>query len=183
MKVIFFIILSLSTLSGCAPILPGMPSMVVKTYPFNPAGKMILIQHFDFNPEIATNVDRSSVQKFGEVIAFDIRNYLSRAGFKYPVVVQAAEPFEGGDFLIIGTITRVSGGNVQQRRYLELFGFGATEVMAVGEVIDIKTSTSLVGFSFTKRSHYTWKNNEAAVRENIREIAQEITKVIVQSKK
>lgn len=182
MKVIFFIILSLSTLSGCGPTLPGMPSMVVKTYPFNPAGKMILIQHFDFNPEFATNVDPSSVQKFGEVIAFDIRNYLSRAGFKYPVVVRAAEPFEG-DFLIIGTITRVSGGNVQQRRYLELFGFGATEVKAVGEVIDIKTSTSLVGFSFTKRSHYTWNNNEAAVRENIREIAQEIAEVIVQSKK
>jgi len=111
----------------------------------------------------ATNVDSSSVQKFGETIAFDIRNYLSRAGFKNPVVVQAAEPFKG-DFLIMGTITRVSGGDVQQRRYLELFGFGATEVKAAGEVMDIKTSTSLVGFSFTKRSHYIWKDNEAAVR-------------------
>jgi hypothetical protein len=56
-------------------------------------------------------------------------------------------------------------------------------VKAAGEMIDIETSTSIVGFSFTKRSHYTWKNDEAAVRENVREIAQEIAKVIVESKK
>jgi hypothetical protein len=45
--------------------------------------------------------------------------------------VQAAEPFEG-EFLIKGTIPRVSGGDVQQRKYLELFGFGATEVKMEG---------------------------------------------------
>jgi hypothetical protein len=182
MKPIALVILSFFAFSGCGPTLPGTPSMVVKSHPFNPAGKTILIQHFDFNPELATDVDPSLVKNFGGGIAFDIQNHLKKAGFKYPVVVQPAEPF-AGDFLIKGTITRVSGGNVQQRKYLELFGFGATEVKAVGEVIDLKTSTSLVAFSFIKRSHYTWKDNEAAVRENISEIAREIAQVIIQSQK
>jgi hypothetical protein len=156
--------------------------MVVRTYPFNPAGKTILIQYFEFNPEIATNVDRPSVEKFGELISFDIQKYLKRAGFKNPLVVQAKEPLEG-DLLIKGTITGVSGGSLQQRKYLELLGFGATEVKVVGEVLDIKTSLSLAAFSFTKRSHYTRKGNEAAVRENIGEIAQEIARVILQNPK
>jgi hypothetical protein len=182
MKAIGCVILSFFALAGCGPILPNTPSMVVRTYPFNPAGKMILIQHFDFNPAIATNVDRPSVEKFGELIAFDIQKYLKRAGFKNPLVVQAKEPLEG-DFLIKGTITGVSGGNIQQRKYLEWFGFGATEVKVVGEVLDIKTSLSLVAFSFTKQSHFTRKANEAAVRENIGEIAQEIAQVILQNPK
>jgi hypothetical protein len=182
MKVICCVILSFFTFAGCGPTLPGTPSMVVWTYPFNPAGKTILIQHFAFNPALATNVKRPSVEKFGEVIAFDIQKYLQKAGVKHPVVVQATESLEG-DFLIKGTITEVSGGNVQQRKYLELFGFGAAEVKVVGEVIDIKTSLSLVGFSFTKRSHYTRKDNEAAVRENISQIAQEIAQVIVPNPK
>lgn len=182
MKAIGCVILSFLALAGCGPILPNTPSMVVRTYPFNPAGKMILVQYFDFSPAIATNVDRPSVEKFGELIAFDIQKYLKRAGFKNPLVVQAKEPLEG-DFLIKGTITGVSGGNIQQRKYLELFGLGATEVKVVGEVLDIKTSASLVAFSFTKQSHYTRKGNEAAVRENIGEIAQEIARVILQNPK
>ena len=64
-----------------------------------------------------------------------------------------------------------------------MFGFGATEVKVVCEVLDFKTSLSLVAFSFTKRSHYTWKENEAAVRENINEVAQEIAQVILQNPK
>ena len=156
--------------------------MVVRTYPFNPAGKTILIQHFAFDPELATNVDRTSVEKFGEAIAFDVQKCLKRAGFKNTLVVPGKDPLEG-DFLIRGTITGVSGGNLQQRKYLELFGFGATEVKVVGEVLDIKNSLSLAAFSFTKRSHFTRKGNEAAVRENISEIAQEIAQVILQNPK
>ena len=182
MKAIGCLILSFFALAGCGPILPNPPSMVVRTYPFNPAGKMILIQYFDFNPALATNVDRPSVEKYGELIAFDIQKYLKRDGFKNPLVVHEKEPFEG-DFLIKGTITEVSGGNLQQRKYLELLGFGATEVKVVGEVLDIKMSLSLVAFSFTKRSHYTRKGNEAAVRENIGEIAQEIARLILQNPK
>ena len=182
MKIIGCVILSLFALAACSPIFPNPPSMVVRTYPFNPAGKMVLIQYFDFNPAIATNVDRPSVEKFGELIAFDIQKYLKRAGVKNPLVVREKEPL-AGDFLIKGTITEVSGGNLQQRKYLELFGFGATEVKAVGEVLDNKTSVSLVAFSFTKQSHYTWKENEAAVRENLGEIAQEIARVILQNPK
>jgi hypothetical protein len=181
-KVICCVILIFFAFAGCRPLLPTTPSMVAKTYPFNPAGKTILIQYFAFDPELATNVDRSSVENFGEAIAFDVQKYLKSAGFKKALVVQAKEPLEG-DFLIKGTITEVSGGNIQQRKYLELFGFGATEVKVVGEVLNIKNSLSLVAFSFTKRSHFTRKGNEAAVRENISEIAQEIAQVILQNPK
>jgi hypothetical protein len=156
--------------------------MVVQTVPFNPSGKTILIQHFDFYPEMATNVDRSLVEGFGEVIAFDVQKNLKKAGFIHPIVVKVEERLEG-DFLIKGTITRVSGGNVQQRIFGELFGFGATEVRAMGEVVDLKTSRSLVGFSFAKQSKWTRLPNEAAVRENISEIAQEIAEVIIQRQK
>jgi hypothetical protein len=182
MKAIGCVILSFFAFAGCSPLFPNTPGMVVRTYPFNPAGKTILIQYFDFDPELATNVDRPSVEKFGEAIAFDVQKYLKKAGFKNAIVVQAKEPLPG-DFLIRGTITGVSGGNIQERKYLELFGFGATEVKVVGEVLNFKTSVSLVAFSFTKRSHFTRKENEAAVRENISEIAQEIAQVILQNPK
>jgi len=181
-KVICCVILSFFAFAGCSPIFPNTPSMVVQTYPFNPAGKTILIQYFAFDPELATNVDRPSVEKFGEAIAFDVQKYLKKAGFKKALVVQGKETLEG-DFLIKGTITGVSGGNIRQRKYLELFGFGATEVKVVGEVLNIKSSVSLVAFSFTKRSHFTRKGNEEAVRENISEIAQEIAQIILQNPK
>ena len=180
MKPILLVILSFFAFSGCGPTLQGMPSMVVLSYPFNPAGKSILIQPFDFNPGLATNVDSSFVEKFGEMIAVDVQNCLKKGGFRYPVVVWTEGQLKG-DLLITGTIKRVSGGNATHRKLFELFGFGATEVTAVGEIIDTKTARSLVGFSFTKRSHYTWQENEAAVRENVSEIAQEIAQVIIQS--
>jgi len=176
MKSILFILSGVLVFCGCGATIPGM---VVQTVPFNPSGKTILIQHFDFYPGMATDVDRSSVAGFGEVIAFDVQNYLKKAGFRYPIVVKVGEQLEG-DFLIRGIITRVSGGNVHQRIFGELFGFGATDVRARGEVVDLKTSRSLVGFSFAKQSRWTRLPNEAAVRENISEIAQEITKVITQ---
>lgn len=176
MKSILFILSGVLVFCGCGTTIPGM---VVQTVPFNPSGKTILIQHFDFYPEMATDVDRSSVAGFGEVIAFDVQNYLKKAGFRYPIVVKVGEHLEG-DLLIKGTITRVSGGNVDQRIFGELFGFGATDVRARGEVVDLKTSRSLVGFSFAKQSRWTRLPNEAAVRENISEIAQEIAKVIIQ---
>jgi hypothetical protein len=85
-----------------------------------------------------------------------------------------------GDLLIRRTIKRVSGGHATHRKLFELFGFGVTEVTAVREIIDTKTTRSLVGFSFTKPCHYTRQGNEAAVRENVSEIAQEIAQVIIQ---
>jgi len=182
MKTIGCVLLSFFAFAGCSPLYPNPPSMVVRMYPFNPAGRTILIQYFDFDTEFATNVDRPSVERFGEAIAFDVQMYLKKAGFKNVLVIQAQEPL-AGDFLIRGKITGVSGGNIQQRKYLELFGFGATEVKVVGEVLNFKTSASLVAFSFTKRSHFTRKENEAAVRENIGEIAEEIAQVILQNPK
>ena len=94
-------------------------------------------------------------------------------------MIAPGEPAKG-DVLIQGSITRVHGGDLQQRRLVETFGFGATEVRAIGEVIDLATSRSILAFTFTKQSHYTWLDNETAVRGNLREIAREIAAAFVQ---
>ncbi len=169
-------ILILCLLCGCAPERPGL---VVQSYPFSPKGKAILIQHFDFSPELATSVEKGAVAGFGESIALDIQRFLKEAGFRYPLVIAPGEQAKG-DILIRGTITRVYGGDVQQRMWAESFGFGATEVKASGEIVDVATLKSILAFSFSKQSHYTWLDNEAAVRENLREIAKEIATALIQ---
>ena len=179
MKRILFFVLTLFLLFGCAA---ERPSLVVQSYPFNPAGKAILIQSFDFAPQIATNVNQGAVENFGEAIALDIQRFLRNAGFRHPLMI-APEEQAKGDILILGTITRVDGGDARQRKLGEIFGFGATEVTATGEVIDLATSRSVLAFSFTKRSQYTWLDNEDAVRENVREIAQEIATALIQMQK
>ena len=179
MKRILFFALTLFLLFGCAP---EKPSLVVQTYPFNSAGKAVLIQCFDFAPQIATNVNQEAVQDFGEAIALDIQRFLRNAGFRHPLMIAPGEQALG-DILIRGSVTRVNGGDARQRKLGEIFGFGATEVTATGEVIDLATSTSILAFSFTKQSQYTWLDNEAAVRENLREIAQEIATALTQMQK
>jgi hypothetical protein len=52
----------------------------------------------------------------------------------------------------------------------------------MGEVIDLGTSRSVAAFSLVKQSSYTWLDNESAVRENLREIAQEIAAILIQAK-
>ena len=168
-------ILSVWILSGCATDRPGL---VVQSYPFNPAGKAILIQHFDCSPESATRVKKEEVAGFGEAIALDIQRFLQDKGFRHPLVIVPGEP-ASGDILIRGTITRVHGGDLRQRMLVESFGFGATEVKASGEVVELATSRSILAFSFSKQSHYTWLENEAAVRENLREVAQEIARALI----
>jgi hypothetical protein len=178
MKHVFFLLLVVLLGAGCAA---EKPSLVVYSFPFNPVGKAVLIQHFDFNPEISTNVKKVAVQGFGELIALDIQRALKSAGFQHPLVIAPDE--EGkGDFLIQGTITRVDGGDLGERRLFEVFGFGATEVRAMGEVVDLAAARSVSAFSFVKQSSYTWLDNEAAVRENLREIAQEIAAILIQAK-
>ena len=155
--------------------------LVVQSHPFNPAGKAILIQHFDFIPEMATSVNKKAVGDFGETIALDIQRFLRDSGFRHPLVIAPGEPAKG-DVLIKGTITRVHGGDAVavQRKLVESFGFGDTEVKAAGEIIDLATSISVMAFSFTKQSRYTWVENEEAVRENLREIAREISTTLIQ---
>ena len=106
------------------------------------------------------------MQRFGELIALDIQRFLGNANFDHPLVIAPGEE-AGGDFLIRGTITRVHGGDARERRWLEVFEPGATEVMATGEVIDLARSRSVAAFSLTQRSSYTWLDNDSAVRENI----------------
>jgi hypothetical protein len=163
---------------GCAG---NQPSLVAYSYPFNAGGRAILIQHFAFNPGISTNVNQGAVQKFGELIALDIQRFLGNANFDHPLVIGPGEKAKG-DFLIRGTITRVHGGDFRERRSFEVFGFGATEVRAVGEVVDLASSRSVAAFSLTKQSSYTWLDNESAVRENLREVAREIAAILIQAK-
>jgi hypothetical protein len=165
-------------LAGCAA---QKPSLVVHSYPFNPEGKTVLVQHFALNPEISTGLNRGAVQRFGELIALDIQRILKNAGFQHPLVIDPGEPAKG-DFLIKGTLTRVHGGDVRERRWFESFGYGATEVRAVGEVVDLASSRSVAAFSLVKQSSYTWLDNESAVRENLREIAREIAAILIEAK-
>jgi hypothetical protein len=169
MKRFLLILLTVFFPFGCAE----RPGLVVQSSPLNLSGKTILIQHFDFNPEIATGVRKGAVANFGELIALDLQRLLKAAGFRNTVVVAPAESAHG-DILIKGTILRVHGGDALQRRTLELFGFGATEVKAMGEVTDLASSKTVLAFSLTKGFHYTWLDNEPAVRDNLREIAEEI---------
>jgi hypothetical protein len=162
---------------GCAG---DHPSLVAYSYPFNAGGRAILIQHFAFSPGISTNVNQAAVQKFGELIALDIQRFLGNANFDHPLVIAPGEEAKG-DFLILGTITRVHGGDFRERRSFEVFGFGATEVRAVGEVVDLASSRSVAAFSLTKQSSYTWLDNESAVRENLRQVAREIAAILIQA--
>jgi len=179
MKGILLLALLFFFLSGCAAERPGL---VVQSFPFNPAGKAILIQHFDFSPQIATGVDQKAVRNFGEAIALDIQRFLREAGFRHPLVIARGEAARG-DILIQGTITRVQGGDAWERKLGEIFGFGASEVKAAGEIIDLATSRSILSFSLAKQSHYTWLDNEAAVRENLREVAREVATALIQMQK
>ena len=184
-KEVFYIMLyalcvffAFSFLAGCAA---EKPSLVVHSYPFNPEGKTVLVQYFACNPEISTNLNKGAVQRFGELIALDIQRSLKNAGFQHPLVIAPGEEAKG-DFLIKGTITRVHGGDVRERRRFESFGFGGTEVRATGEIVDLAASRSVAAFSLVKQSSYTWLDNESAVRENLREVAREIAAILIEAK-
>ncbi len=174
MNRIFFVLLGVFSILGCAA---GMPGLIVQSQPYNPAGRILLIRHFDFDPAIAAGVRAEAVRDFGECIALDLQRYLKEAGFRKTLVVAPGEAARG-EVLIRGTILRVHGGNARQRKTLELFGFGASEVKAAGEVMNVATAAPLLAFSLTGSSHYTWLENEPAVRENLREIAREIAAAV-----
>jgi hypothetical protein len=162
---------------GCSA---ASPDLIVQQEFFKTEGKRILIQHFDLNPMTATEVHKPSVAKFGETLALDIQQYLKLAHYQKTLVVAPAEPVQG-DILIQGAITHLAGGNQKHRRFFELFGFGATDVRVEGQVINLATSKRILTFSLSKHSHYTWLENEKAVRENIREIAREIARAFIES--
>jgi hypothetical protein len=162
---------------GCSA---ASPDLIVQQEFFQAEGKRILIQHFDFNPMTATKVHKPSVAKFGETLGLDIQQYLRLAHIQNSLVIAPGEPAQG-DVLIQGAITHLSGGNQKHRMFFELFGSGSTDVRVQGDVIDLATSKRILTFSLSKRSHYTWRDNERAVRENIREIAREIARAVIES--
>ena len=164
--------------AGCAAT---PPNLVSYSYPFSAKGRAVLIQQFAFNPGVSTKVSQDAVKNFGELIALDIQRFLGNAHFDHPLVIAPGEQ-AGGDFLILGTITRVNGGDAQERRTFEVFGFGATEVRAVGEVVDLTASRSVASFSLVKQTSYGWLDNESAVRENLREVAREIAAILIEAR-
>jgi hypothetical protein len=139
----------------------------------------ILVQFFEFPPQVATHVQSQFVANFGELIAYDIQSSLKRNGFPRVFVVKPGEALKA-DLLVRGSIIRVSGGNFFHRVSGELFGFGASEVRAEGELVDLKTATPLTGFSFSKKSRWSGLNNEAAVRENLADVAFQIAQLVGQ---
>jgi len=178
MRYALCVFLAFSFLAGCAV---EKPSLVVHSYPFNPRGKAVLVQHFACNPELSTNLNKGAVQRFGELIALDIQRSLRNAGFQHPLVIAPGEEAKG-DFLVRGTLTRVHGGDMWQRWWIESFGFGATEVRAKGEIVDLAARRSVAAFSLVKQSSYTWLDNKSAVRENLREVAREIAAILIEAK-
>jgi len=160
------------SLLGCTTT---MPDRVVRTNPVELAGKTVLVHTFQFDPNIATNVERAFIKDFGKEIALDIVDLLQKDSKKCKALLFGAS--QNGDLVIKGAITQVEGGNKHQRIWLG-FGYGASIVSARGEVIDLNKSSSLLRFYITKKSNWTYSNNDAAVRENLNEIAQEIVTLL-----
>lgn len=167
------------TISGCAPT---MPDMIVRNYPFAAAGKFIVLEPFRFSPEISTGWNRSEEGNFGTTLALELQKRLRESRLVGTVVIAPGEEVIG-DFLVRGRITRITGGDRFHRMTFELFGYGAAEVQAMGEVVDVRTGTALTAFSFTRRSSWTWKENEGAVRENTEAIAQAIAEIVLQDQR
>ncbi len=167
------------TISGCAPT---MPDMIVRNYPFAAAGKFIVLEPFRFPPEISTGWNRTEGGNLGTTLALELQKQLRQSRLVGTVVIAPGDEVIG-DFLIRGRITRVTGGDRFHRVTFELFGYGAAEVQARGEVVDVRTGTALTAFSFTRISFWTWKENEGAVRENTEAIAQAIAEIVLQEQR
>ncbi len=154
------------------------PQTSIKAPPLR-SEKIVLVQFFEFPPQIATDVQPGAVRHFGEFIAYDIQTWLKKSGFPKVIAVKPGESISG-DILVRGAIIRVSGGNYYHRLFGEVFGFGASEVRADGELIDIKAGIPLTGFSIADKSRWTSLKNEAAVRENLSAVARQIAQVVAQ---
>jgi hypothetical protein len=173
-KLLFAFLLSLCF--GCATTIPDR---VTRLSSFEVSHKTILVQPFEFDPNIATNVEKAFVKDFGKEIAIDLLDLLHKESSNTKSLL-AEGTDEKADLLIKGVITQVEGGNKHQRIWLG-FGYGASIVSARGEVVDLKTSKTLMRFYITKKSNWTYSSSEAAVRENLQEIAQEIANSICHS--
>lgn len=176
MKIRDNLILLLILISMCLGCATTIPDKMTKLDTFDPANRIIIIQSFDLNPDIATDVNKAYIIDFGKEIALDIQNCFYDKGYKNIRI--DGDPKEG-DYLIKGKITELSGGNMHQRIWLG-FGYGGTVASVRGEIINLKTSNHLITFNITKQSNFTFSNNEAALRENIYEIATDLVNKILE---
>jgi len=156
-----------------------MPDRVNKLRDFEVSSKKLFIKQFDFDPSIAMNVDKNFVRNFGQEIALDIADLFQKENKQIDARLKGNE--EDCDFLIRGKITQVEGGSMHARVWLG-FGYGASFVSVNGELMNLKTTESVMRFSLTKRSNWTWSNSETAVRENLNEVAQEIVNSILEKR-
>jgi hypothetical protein len=160
---------------GCATT---MPDRITKLETFDPKEQKIVIHPFKINPDSATGVNKEFAGELGNEIALDIRSLLFEKGYGNVIIDGNTDV---GNYLVKGKITEVSGGNKHQRIWLG-FGYGGTIVSARGEIVDLKSMKTVMDFSITKQSNWTYSDNEAAVRENIFEIAQEIVTKALEEK-
>lgn len=168
----FLLSLALIFFVGCATT---MPDRITKIETFDPQEQKIVIHPFEFNPDITTGVNKEFASRLGSEIAIDIRSLLFEKGYKNVIIDDNTNV---GDYLIKGKITEVSGGNKHQRVWLG-FGYGGTIVSARGEIVKLKSMRTIMDFNITKQSNWTYSENEAAVRENIYEIAEDfVTKAL-----
>ncbi|MHA1630049.1 MAG: DUF4410 domain-containing protein [Candidatus Heimdallarchaeota archaeon] len=147
-----------------------MPDRATKLDTFDPREQKVVIHPFKLNPDIASGVNKEFVKELGQEMAIDIRSLLFEKGYKNVIIDGASKE---GDYLVKGKITEVSGGSKHQRIWLG-FGYGGTIVSARGEIVDLKNAKVVMDFNITKQSNWTYSDNEAAVRENVYEIAKEL---------
>ncbi len=167
---VMILVLLFACVRGPRPALHSVPAR---------SENLILVQFFEFPPQIATNVRLGYIGNFGQLIAYDIQTSLKRNGFPKVIVVRPGEMLNG-DILVRGSIIEVSGGNFSHRMFGELFGFGASEVRAVGELIDMRTGRPFTGFSFSSASRWNGLDNEASVRENLLAVGRQIAHLVAQ---
>ena len=160
---------------GCATT---MPDRIIKLEAFDLRGKKVVIIPFEIDSAIVSEVNLEFANELGNEIALDLRSLLYQKGYKN-ITVDGGELY--GDYLIRGKITEVSGGNKHQRVWLG-FGYGGTVVAVRGEIYDRSMNKTVFDFNITKQSNWTYSDNEAAVRENIHEIAKEIIASAIEKK-
>jgi hypothetical protein len=159
----------LLALVGCSTTIPDS---INRSLNYKMEGKTVFVQDFEFDPSTATNVDRNFVKNFGKELSSYLVDSLRENGIKI------ADSQDRADALVKGLIIQVEGGSMHARVWVG-FGYGASMVSVRGEVIDLRKSDSLLNFRLTKKSNFTWSNSEAAVRENLYEVAQELSRLIV----
>ncbi|MEN3111148.1 DUF4410 domain-containing protein [Uliginosibacterium paludis] len=156
-----------SLVSGCATHMPNNvegDAGLGRTRP-------IIVENFDFNPKGAVDVSADSIEKLNLELSENVVSELKKMGLPAKLADKSAPAQDA--YVLKGRILQVNGGSTALRIWIG-FGAGSTTVTVRGEVLDAKTGAQVRNFTLTRQSNWTYSNNEAAVRENIGELASDI---------